>query len=80
EPPALDADGAFVADVRIRHRGKLVRARVRPPSADPGTWTLAVDEPVWAAAPGQAAVLYDGEAVLGGGRIVPAGTRGTATC
>ncbi|HEX9044921.1 MAG TPA: tRNA 2-thiouridine(34) synthase MnmA, partial [Candidatus Limnocylindrales bacterium] len=47
EPPALDADGAFVADVRIRHRGKLVRARVRPPSADPGTWTLAVDEPVW---------------------------------
>jgi hypothetical protein len=27
------------------------------------------DVPVWAAAPGQAAVLYDGEVVLGGGRI-----------
>jgi hypothetical protein len=25
--------------------------------------------PVWAAAPGQAAVLYDGDVVLGGGRI-----------
>jgi tRNA U34 2-thiouridine synthase MnmA/TrmU len=27
------------------------------------------DAPVWAAAPGQAAVLYDGDVVLGGGRI-----------
>ena len=27
------------------------------------------DTPVWAAAPGQAAVLYDGDEVLGGGRI-----------
>ena len=27
------------------------------------------DRPVWAAAPGQAAVLYDGDVVLGGGRI-----------
>ena len=26
-------------------------------------------EPVWAPAPGQAAVLYDGEECLGGGRI-----------
>ena len=28
---------------------------------------------MWAAAPGQAAVLYDGEVVLGGGRIVRSG-------
>ena len=36
------------------------------------------DEPVWAAAPGQAAVLYDGDVVLGGGRIArdPAGRAG----
>ncbi|TMD31293.1 MAG: hypothetical protein E6I94_03185, partial [Chloroflexi bacterium] len=27
------------------------------------------EQPVWAAAPGQAAVLYAGEVVLGGGRI-----------
>jgi tRNA-specific 2-thiouridylase len=26
-------------------------------------------DPVWAPAPGQAAVLYDGEVCLGGGRI-----------
>ena len=32
-------------------------------------WVIATDTPVWAAAPGQAAVLYDGDEVLGGGRI-----------
>ena len=30
---------------------------------------MTTDAPVWAAAPGQAAVLYDGDEVLGGGRI-----------
>ena len=34
-----------------------------------GRWIVETDTPVWAAAPGQAAVLYDGEVVLGGGRI-----------
>ena len=34
-----------------------------------GRWLVETDTPVWAAAPGQAAVLYDGEVVLGGGRI-----------
>jgi hypothetical protein len=29
---------------------------------------------VWAAAPGQAAVLYDGDVVLGGGRIARPGS------
>jgi tRNA U34 2-thiouridine synthase MnmA/TrmU len=29
-------------------------------------------EPVWAPAPGQAAVLYDGDEVLGGARIARA--------
>ena len=41
-----------------------------------GRWLVETDTPVWAAAPGQAAVLYDGEVVLGGGRIarpVPVG-------
>ncbi len=32
-------------------------------------WAVETDVPVWAAAPGQAAVLYDGDEVLGGGRI-----------
>ena len=40
----------------------------RSPSAA-ARWVATTDKPVWAAAPGQAAVLYDGDVVLGGGRI-----------
>jgi SH3-like domain-containing protein len=50
--------------VRIRHRGVPVPATVRRASpAEPdrgGRWLVETDDPVWAAAPGQAAVLYDG--------------------
>jgi tRNA-specific 2-thiouridylase len=70
-PPSRE--GAFRADVRIRHRAALVGATVHPPSpverGPAGRWLVETDEPVWAAAPGQAAVLYAGETVLGGGRI-----------
>jgi tRNA-specific 2-thiouridylase len=63
----------FRAEIRIRHRGRPVGALVSPASdAEPdrgGSWQALTDEPVWAAAPGQAAVLYDGDVVLGGGRI-----------
>ena len=71
-PPGR-ASGGFRAAVRIRHRARPVPAWVRPASdhepARGGTWQVETDEPVWAAAPGQAAVLYDGDVVLGGGRI-----------
>ncbi len=72
EPPG-GATSAFRAAVRIRHRAAPVPATVRP-AANRGRrgdrrWTVETDQPVWAAAPGQAAVLYDGEIVLGGGRI-----------
>jgi tRNA-specific 2-thiouridylase len=64
---------AFRAAVRIRHRAALVPATVRPATANEpargGAWLAETDTPVWAAAPGQAAVLYDGDVVLGGGRI-----------
>jgi tRNA-specific 2-thiouridylase len=63
-------DAPFRADVRVRHRGALVGASVRP-RAD-GNWIAETDSPVWAAAPGQAAVFYDGERCLGGGRIAAA--------
>jgi tRNA-specific 2-thiouridylase len=57
----------FRADVRIRHRATPMRASVR--DLGDRRWSVTTDEPVWAAAPGQAAVLYDGDIVLGGGRI-----------
>jgi tRNA-uridine 2-sulfurtransferase len=67
------SDDSFRADVRVRHRGPLVPATVRRTSkARGGSWTVETDRPVWAAAPGQAAVLYDGERCLGGGRITQA--------
>ncbi|HUP55706.1 MAG TPA: tRNA 2-thiouridine(34) synthase MnmA, partial [Methylomirabilota bacterium] len=57
----------FRAAVRIRHRAALIPATVRPLGEK--RWAIVTDTPVWAAAPGQAAVLYDGDEVLGGGRI-----------
>lgn len=54
--------------VRVRHRGGLAPARV-----EVGEVTRVVfDAPVRAVAPGQAAVVYDGERVLGGGWITQA--------
>ncbi len=68
-------DGSFRAAVRIRHRATPIEATVMPATesepARGGNWIVETDEPVWAAAPGQAAVLYAGEMVLGGGRIEP---------
>jgi tRNA-specific 2-thiouridylase len=57
----------FRAAVRIRHRAALIPSTVRP--LGDKRWAIVTDMPVWAAAPGQAAVLYDGDEVLGGGRI-----------
>ena len=69
-PPAADG---FRAAVRIRHRTAPMMAWVRPATASEpargGRWIVETDDPVWAAAPGQACVLDDGEVVLGGGRI-----------
>ena len=70
-PPATAPDepeGSFRAEVQIRHGGRTCAAVVRPAGA--GRWTVTTEEPVWAAAPGQAAVFYRGDAVVGGGRIV----------
>jgi tRNA-specific 2-thiouridylase len=66
----------FRAEVRIRHRATPVPATVRPTAVRESDrdahWVVETDAPVWAAAPGQAAVLYDGDLVLGGGRIAAA--------
>ncbi len=75
-PSSADHAGAwrpFRAHVRIRHRAPLVGATVRPASSEEpalgGRWIAELDAPVWAAAPGQACVLYQGESCLGGGKI-----------
>ena len=54
--------------MRIRHRGQDVPCEVTLVGAD--RLVVETAEPVWAPAPGQAAVLYDDAECLGGGRIV----------
>jgi len=63
EPPAE----RFEARVRIRHRAPDVACTVTL-LGDDGL-LVETAEPVWAPAPGQGAVFYDGEECLGGGRI-----------
>jgi len=75
-PPPAHGVAGFRAAVRIRHRTAPVAASIRPASGrEPlrgGRWLVETDQPVWAAAPGQACVFDDGDVVLGGGRIARA--------
>jgi tRNA-specific 2-thiouridylase len=58
----------LAAKTRYRQRNAVcVVAR-----ASPGEVELVFDEPQWAVTPGQSAVLYHGEASLGGGVIATA--------
>ncbi len=59
------ADGVR-CEVRLRYRHEGVGAALR---RDGGEWLAIFDKPQFAVAPGQAAVLYDGDEVLGGGWI-----------
>ena len=49
-----------------------VSRRVAADPAAPALWDVEVEQPVWAPAPGQAAVFYAAGEVLGGGRIATA--------
>ena len=55
------------AKVRYRQKEQPCRAAVLPD----GTVKVTFEEPQRAITPGQACVLYDGEEVLGGGKILP---------
>jgi tRNA-specific 2-thiouridylase len=62
-PPA----DSFATLVRIRHRATPVPGVVSRSAA--GAWRVTLDQQAWAPAPGQAAVFYDADEVIGGGRI-----------
>ncbi|HEU4449717.1 MAG TPA: tRNA 2-thiouridine(34) synthase MnmA [Gaiellaceae bacterium] len=57
------------ADAKIRYRSPAAPARVEPASRG---FRLSFDEPVYGAATGQAAVLYEDDAVVGAGLIARA--------
>ena len=65
-PPAA---GPFDAEVRIRYRGDDIPAVVTPEGDRAG---VAFARPQHAVAPGQSVVIYRGEELLGGARIVEA--------
>jgi tRNA-specific 2-thiouridylase len=66
---SIDAPGAPVrAQVKIRNKHAAAPATLHPGS-DPARIQVSFDEPQRAVTPGQAAVFYDGELVLGGGWI-----------
>jgi len=67
EPPAEP----FRAEARVRYRGARTPAFITPGAGD--SFTVRFEREQRAAAPGQSVVLYDGEIVLGGGIITPAG-------
>ncbi|QHU92563.1 tRNA 2-thiouridine(34) synthase MnmA [Candidatus Saccharibacteria bacterium oral taxon 488] len=65
QPPK---DGTY--HIRVRHRAPLIKAEVtRVNNNDGEKITIALSEPQRAVAPGQSAVIYDGEECLGGGII-----------
>jgi tRNA-specific 2-thiouridylase len=64
EPP--QPERALTAHLRYRHKGVSVQITFGP---HPETFDLLFAEPQFAVTPGQMAVLYDGDEVLGGGWI-----------
>ena len=67
----ISVDGRLFApaervEAKLRYRSPAVAGAVEPRSRG---FELALDEPAYGVAPGQAAVLYDDEAVVGAGVI-----------
>jgi tRNA-uridine 2-sulfurtransferase len=69
-PPLNDGEAVRVA-AKLRSAQPPVPATFHPVAGDTGEAELVLDAPAGAVAPGQAAVLYDSERVLGGGWIRP---------
>jgi tRNA-specific 2-thiouridylase len=67
DPQSLSPLRCFRAEVKIRYRSRPVPATVE--LLPGGRFHVCFDEACYAVAPGQAAVCYDGDRVLGGGWI-----------
>jgi tRNA-specific 2-thiouridylase len=70
----IEARGRLYADAgrveaKLRYRSPAVDARVAPTARG---FTLELDAPAYGVAPGQTAVLYDGDAVVGCGTVTSA--------
>jgi tRNA-specific 2-thiouridylase len=57
-------------DAKLRYRSETVPARVEP---TPRGFRLLLEQPVYGVATGQAAILYEGDAVVGAGLVTSAG-------
>lgn len=71
---AAPPSGEMAVTCKVRYNMPTVRARARPLAADAedsagAIWELEFETPERAPTPGQTAVLYDGERVIGGGTI-----------
>ena len=74
-PGDIEPDSSFRANVKIRLASKPVPAVIEkfvpenPENFTGSVWRITFDEPQRAITKGQAAVLYDGDTVVGGGTI-----------
>ncbi|GMQ86445.1 MAG: tRNA 2-thiouridine(34) synthase MnmA [Acidimicrobiia bacterium] len=60
---------AAQVDVKVRYRSKPIPATIEADHDSGGVWRVSFDQKTPSPAPGQSAVFYDGEEVLGGGVI-----------
>ena len=65
DPPPVGAEFDAIVQIRYNHEGAAARVRI----TGPDSFEVQFAEPVLAVTPGQAAGLYDGRRLLGGGWI-----------